>query len=312
MGGVGFFGREREPAEPGPEWALPMSGDEAADFVEAVRHDFERRGLPCEIDDGTVRVVRAGEPQELGLTNLAQLCHAASRRDWAEGIASHFDNMFAAMDAEAELDQRARSFEEVRSLLKVRLYPGASLQGMDPSPPVSWELAPGLTAVFVYDLPTSVRTVSAAHVEGWLKGHEELLETALANVRTETVESQAMDEGASAPIACFADHFFAASHALLLGERLGPGASHGAVFAVPNRHTLLYAPIVDLGVVGSINRLIPTAVALFNEGPGSISPGIYWWRDGSVTLLPSEVAGSNVQFAPPDELVEVLNALPPG
>ena len=71
------------------------------------------------------------------------------------------------------------------------------------------------------------------------------------------------------------------------------------------------APLVDLGVVESINRLIPSALSLFNEGPGSISPGIYWWRDGSVTLLPSEVSGRNVRFAPPDELVEVLDALPP-
>jgi hypothetical protein len=287
-----------------------MSAAETADFVEAVRRDFERRAMPCEIDDGTVRVERGGETHELGLTNLAQLCHSASRRDWAEGVASHFDNIFAAMDAEAELDELARSFESVRALLKVRLYPGAALQGMEPTPPTSWELAEGLTAALVYDLPTSVRTVSSEHFQSWNKGREELLETALANVRADSVESRTMDEGASGSIACYADHFFAASHALMLGERLAPGTSHGAVFAVPNRHTLLYAPIVDLGIVESINKLILTALALFEEGPGSISPWIYWWREGSVTLLPSEVAAESVQFVPPDEFVEVLNALP--
>jgi hypothetical protein len=41
------------------------------------------------------------------------------------------------------------------------------------------------------------------------------------------------------------------------------------------------------------------------------SPGLYWWRDGGVSLLPSQVEANNVQFAPPDEFVQVLNGLSP-
>ena len=133
---------------------------------------------------------------------------------------------------------------------------------------------------------------------------------ALANVRTDALETQPMGErGASAAVACLADHFFAASHALLLAERLPPEATDGAIFAVPHRHALLYAPIVDLGVVESLNRIIVTAVGMFQQGPGSISPGLYWWRDGSITLLPAQVDGKKVAFAPPDEFVAVLNGL---
>jgi hypothetical protein len=306
---MGFFRRSRGEAEPGPEWALPMSGPETAAFLEDVGRDFERRGLPHEVGEGIVRVERAGETHEFGLTNLAQLCHLSDRKDWQEAIATHFDNMLEAVDAEAELDEQARDFERVRTLLKVRLYPGPSLQGLTPEPPVSWEVAPGVTGVFVYDLPTTVRTVSKGHIEAWGKGHAELLDVGLANVRNDEVESKPLAEGASAPVVCFADHFFAASHALLLGERLPPEAGRMAVFAVPHRHALLYAPLVDLGVVESINRLIVTAVSLFNEGPGSISPAIYWWRDGAVKLLPSEIEDRNVQFFPPDDFVEILNAL---
>jgi hypothetical protein len=49
---------------------------------------------------------------------------------------------------------------------------------------------------------------------------------------------------------------------------------------------------------------------MFEQGPGSISPDLYWWREGSVTLLPSQFDGSNIQFMPPDEFVQALNALP--
>ncbi len=309
---MGFLRRKREaePSEPGPAWAQPLSRDETAAFLEAVGRELGRRGLPYEIGDGQVRLTRSDESSEYGLSNLAQLCHAVGRKDWQEAISSHFDNLFAAADSEAELTELARDFERIRSLLKLRIYADASLGGVDPGPPVSWEFAPGLTAVFVYDLPATVRTASVDHVEGWARSHDELLSAALENVRGDAVETQPMAEGASAPIACFADHFFAASHAFLLGERLPAEARNGAVFAVPHRHALLYAPLVDLGVVESINRIIATAASMFQQGPGSISPGLYWWRDGSVSLLPARVGDREIQFAPPDDFVQVLNTLP--
>ena len=300
-----------EDAEPGPDWASPMSRQDTDAFVDAVAADLDRRGLAHTIGEGRVSIERAGARSDYGLTNLVQLCHQVGRRQWGTAIASHFDNMFAAADADAEIRELARSFGGVRSMFKVRLYPGANLGGMDPTPPASWALAPGLTAAFVYDLPTTVSTANAEQVAAWGIDHDELLATALTNLRSDPVEGQPIGEtGPSAVIACVADHFFAASHALLLGERLPPEAEAGAVFIVPHRHALLYAPMADLGVVQSINQLIPMGVSMFNQGPGSISPGLYWWRNGSVTLLPAQFDGGKVQFAPTDDFVAALNALP--
>jgi hypothetical protein len=305
-----LFRRKRDDTrEAGPEWAEPIAGDEATTFLQAVGAELERRGLQHELDDGQVRIEQESEWSGYGMTNLAQLCHQLSRGEWQEAIASHFDNLFAAADAEAELEEIGRDFGRIRHMLKVRLYPSASLGGMEPGPPTSWELAPGLTAAFVYDLPTSVRTANVEHVQSWGKSQDELLSVAVENVRGDAVQTERLGEGDSAPVACFADHFFAASHAFLLEERIPPRADGNAVFAVPHRHALLYAPLVDLDVVQSINDLVVTAVSMFNEGPGSISPDIYWWREGSVTLLPSSFDDKRIQFAPPDEFVEVLNGL---
>jgi hypothetical protein len=289
-----------------------MSAEEATAFLEAVGEDIERRGLPFAIGEGVVRIERNGEPSDYGLTNLAQVCHQAGRGRWTGTISEHFDNLFEAEAAQARLDEMARDLEAVRSMLKVRLYPAASLGGVDPQEPTSWEIAPGLVAAFVYDLPTTIATVNASHITGWGRSRDELLAIALDNVRAEPVQAKRMgDAGASAVVACFADHFFAASHALLLGERMPPEAKHGAIFAVPHRHALLYAPIVDLGVVQSLNHIIASAVRMFQQGPGSISPGLYWWRDGTITLLPAQLDGQKVAFAPPDDFIAVLNELPP-
>ncbi|HEX7195899.1 MAG TPA: hypothetical protein VF364_03590 [Candidatus Limnocylindria bacterium] len=297
--------------EPGPDWARPMSRTDAIAFEMAVGAEIERRGLTFAIGEGMVRVERNGRSSDFGLTNLAQVCHQVGPEGWGATIASHFDNLFAADDASAAVEREGADLEAVRSMLKVRLFPDSSLGGMDAVPPVSWEFAPGIVATFVYDLPTTVSSVNVEHINRWGLSRDELLAIALENVRGDTVESQRLTEdGASAAVACFADHFFAASHAFLLAERLPQEATNGAVFSVPHRHALLYAPIVDLGVVGSINQLIPMSASLFQQGPGSISPALYWWRaPSSVTLLPSQVEGNTVQFAPPDDFVQVLNSL---
>lgn len=306
-------GSDESGREPGPAWAQPMSQAEADAFLAAVRSELDRRGMASEMGESSIRVTRNGEQSEYGLGNLAQLCHQVGRGKWRATIASHFDNLFAAEDADAEVRERARTFDGIRDVFKVRLYPGASLGGMEPDPPARWELAPALTAAFVYDLPTSVATANADQVRAWGLSQGELLREALDNVRTEAIECQTVgDAGPSAVRACVADHFFAASHAFLLDERLRDAGVDQAVFAVPHRHALLYAPMADASVVGSINQLIPMAVSMFQQGPGSISPGLYWWRSGTVTLLPAEFDGRNVAFRPPDEFVEALNRLAAG
>jgi hypothetical protein len=307
------FGGGEQPAESGPDWAGPMSAEEAARLVAAVEEELTRRGYAYEHPEGgLVRVQRPAGPMDYGLSNLAQLCHQLSDAEWQPAVAGHFDGLFAAEEGADELDRTAADFEAVRSMLKVRLFPGPGLGGPHPQPPVSWEFAPGITAAFVFDLPTTVATVNREHVAAWTQTRDELVSIALDNVRGDAAEEQRIEDdgGASPAMALVADHFFVASHALLLDERL-PAGAQGAVFAVPHRHALLYAPVVDLGIVQSINRLIVTGVSLFQQGPGSISPGLYWWNKGSVTLLPSQFDGRKVDFAPPEEFVAVLNGLQP-
>ena len=160
---MGFLKRLRgggqEAEGSGPDWAHPMSADDAAAFLEAVGEEIERRGLTFSIGDGVVRIERDGGSSDYGLTNLAQVCHQVGRGSWASTISDHFENLFAAEAAQARVEEEGHDLEAVRSMLKIRLYPAPSLGGMEPQEPASWDLAPGLVAAFVYDLPTTVATV---------------------------------------------------------------------------------------------------------------------------------------------------------
>jgi hypothetical protein len=78
----------------------------------------------------------------------------------------------------------------------------------------------------------------------------------------------------------------------------------GALVAVPNRHTMLYAPIADLTVVDTLQAMAILSQRRHAEGPGSLSPTLYWWRDGHLLALPVEVDDDGVRFFPPNEFVE--------
>jgi hypothetical protein len=72
---------------------------------------------------------------------------------------------------------------------------------------------------------------------------------------------------------------------------------------------VLFQPIVDASIVNAVGLLLRLADAQCRQGPGSISPNLYWWKDGHLTLLPSKREGGQFQFIPPSEFVAVLNAL---
>jgi hypothetical protein len=298
--------------EPAPEWAAPLDADGHRAFMAALDVELRGRGREYRIEDGFVvadlDAPGMGPGTQLGLTNLAQLCAALPRQQWPKAIRDHFDNLVRAARDDAELDQQATDFERVRELLKVRLYGADQLTGIPLDPPLRWELAPGIVAALVYDLPTTVRTVSPTHVAAWPYAHDELVRVGLDNVRRDPVERQTVPlDGGGAIEALTGDHFFVASHALMLGDHVTDADGHGVLVAVPTRHTVLFHAIRDASVVRAVNTLIAVANGMYRQGPGSISSALYWWRGGTFSLLPAEADEKGIRFAPPESFVALLN-----
>ena len=298
-----------------PDWAKFFAPAEYLAFLEALSLELDCRGLRFELGDGTVHVAPpGGEESDYGLLNLAQTCHATSRTEWPSTIREHFDNAFRSSRDAQEIDAKADSLDNVRAWLKVRLYHTDYLSQMGGSGLVHRRPAEGLIETLVYDLPGSVRTVPPDHVRSWGLPEAELFRLGLANVRSERPGPlvQSFDVGKGAVIrALVGDSFFTASHILFLEEHLGGTPEFGALVAVPHRHAALFYPISDLGVMAAVNSMIPIAFGMYQEGPGSLSPGIYWWRPGRLRLLPTKVTAQSITFSPPDEFVaEVLDRLP--
>ena len=312
---VSLIGRFFGSRDDVPDWAKFFTPDEYRGFLEDLSLELARRSLKFELGDGTVHVAPPGmEGSDYGLLNLAQTCHATGRSEWPSTIREHFDNAFRSSRDAQEIDARAGALENVREWIKVRLYHTDYLSQMGDAGLIHRQPADGLIETLVYDLPGSVRTVPPDHAKAWGVGVDELFRVGLDNVRAEKPAPvlQTFDVGKGAVIrALVGDSFFTASHILFLEEHLDGTPEFGALVAAPHRHAALFYPITDMGVLAAVNSMIPIAFGMYQEGPGSLSPGIYWWRAGRLMLLPTKVTAQSITFSPPDDFVaEVLNRLP--
>jgi hypothetical protein len=292
---------------PVPEWAAFFSGAQYRRFLDVVTADLRRRGLSPQLGDGFVTADTGGEtPTQWGLANLAQLCNQAEESDWEAIVANHFTSLQTMVGR--DLDALAADFEQVRPILRVRLMPDESMGGVPVDESVSYAIAPGILGVLVFDFPDSTASVHADHLAGWPVSKDEAFELAAANVRAEPPPAvEALDADGVAISMQIGDSFYVASRALFLDEVLD-GAQH-AVFAVPNRHVLLWHPVADLDVVKAMLPMYHVALGQFRDGPGSISDQLYWWRSGTIVHLPHRMSGREAAFTPPDEFVAFLETL---
>jgi hypothetical protein len=304
---MGFLKRLVGGDPPAPEWAGFFTGTEYRQFLDVVVADLRRRGYDPQVGDGFVAADTGGEePMQWGLANLAQRCNQEDPSRWEAIVATHFTALEQMVGR--DMDALAADFDQVRPILRVRLMPDESMGGVAVGEAVTRRPAPGMMANLVYDFPDSTATVHQDHLAGWPIDPDDAFHIAIANVRAEPPPAAETVDADSVQLRVMAgDSFYVASRAFFLDELLD--GARDAVFAVPNRHVLMWYPLSDLSVVQAMSPMFQISMNLFREGPGSISDQLYWWRDGEFVHLPHMVTGKNINFAPPDDFVQLLNGL---
>ncbi|WP_251069956.1 hypothetical protein [Streptomyces sp. ISL-96] len=150
-------------------------------------------------------------------------------------------------------------------------------------------VADGLVFAYALDGPTTVRLLTDPDVER--AGLEELGEAAYANLMRVPVEREEVSvEGRALLHSVYGDSPFVASKALFLSELARqvtgePLPDAGAPVVVPTRHLLAYHPIADGSLADAINDLAAYAFGAHEDGPGALSPQVYWWHRGGLTSL---------------------------
>jgi hypothetical protein len=256
----------------------------------------------------TLAAPYAGDGHTFPLQNLAQTCRRAPEERWPEIVEQHF----------ASLREAGSGDESVAELLG---GVHARLLSTDSFTPelvgamrYAREVADGLVLAYALDRPTSVRMLTDHDVRR--AGLRELAEAGYANLmRVPVQHGQIAVHGRALLHSVYGDSPFVASKALFLpelarqvtGEDL-PDA--GALVVVPTRHLLAYHPIADGSVADAINDLAAYAYGAHQDGPGSLSPRVYWWHGGGLTSLTSiDHDTRTFSLQPPPELLGMMKGL---
>lgn len=312
-----IFSSSNPPTPEPPSWASFFNAEQYALFLETVAAHFTKDKRAFTMGDGVVHVENlpfaSAEPgkQQLGLVNLAQNCAGNPTAEWPEIVASHFRTMEKSFGENKVLEERIDDFSRVSEFLAVRIWPEGYFDKLDRSKILHRRDLPGTVSALVFDMPSSIRNVTPEEIKGWGKSEEELFAIGLANVKENCIPNiTSEDLGDDVSLTLFSDEsFFVASHALLLEEHedcLGP---FGTLIGIPHRHVLLTFAIEDMRVLPAIHKMIPIIAGMERDGPGSISPMLYWYQKGDFTELPYRLDKNNINFTPPEEFVDMLKLL---
>ncbi|MGW0766903.1 immunity 49 family protein [Streptomyces sp. NPDC002676] len=250
----------------------------------------------------------AQDGHDYSLTNLAHVCRKAPEEHWPDLVAAHF----------ARLQQASRGDESAEELLRdvhSRLLPVDSLTPeLAEAMRYARVVADGLVFAYALDGPTSVRILTDKDVER--AGIENLSQAAYANLMRVPVEHEEVSVGGRARLhSLYGDSPFVASKALFLSEVARqvtgePLPDAGALVVVPNRHLLAYHPITDGSVVDAVNGLASYALSTYEDGPGALSPRVYWWHRGglkSLTVIDQDTRTFSLN--PPPQLLSLMKGL---
>lgn len=305
---MGFFTRKNKTEVPG--WASFFSADEYTRFMQELEAYFKSLDLSYKQSDGVVRMqdTRFGATQ-LGLVNVAQLCKLGDG-NYGQIIRDHFRSMEKASAFDDEFQRIVTDYEQAKKYLAVRLYGKDYADSMHADMRLGKPVGDDLYGMLVFDLPDSITNVLPRHAEDWGQSFDALFETGLQNVRNNyEIDLSEKTFGEFSIWLAQANHFFAGNIVFDLDKTPELQGVHGSLVCVPHRHAVIIYPINDTGVLQAINGLIPTVYGMHQEGPGSISNHLFWYRRHELESLPYTVADERISFTPTPGFVEMLNYL---
>ncbi|HUP16434.1 MAG TPA: hypothetical protein VM848_10365 [Acidimicrobiia bacterium] len=226
-----------------------------------------------------------------GLVNLAQELAAIPESEWIERIGERLA-MLGAISPEFPAD-----YEQAGPNLRVRL----SADGSEPGWAAYRRICDGLDEVLMMRNDVGCITVSPAQIESWGVSPDR----AFKDARQQTIwdeprERRILARGDS-KIVWVRANFFASSVLLALDHLLSRKNLFGAVAMAPCRDALIYTEVSDERITASVAGMIEIGGQWFVDGPGSISPEVFWYqRDGTISRLVKAVGCEFVPCWGPD------------
>lgn len=277
-------------------------------FQSLVRDHFGRRGQRLKFRDDLSATDEHGLIH--GFYNLAQVCQKAPRGRWPGLVRDHLDRSDPRLIRGLADSMVASRFAEVRDHLVLRIYPEEYLAQCPSGAIVHRIDLPGTTTVLVLDVPSSAIAVPTPIAERWGIPTEELFARALANLAQRRYPWKRLTlPPPSDPFDYASGDLYVTSLALCPG-RLARRGRHGNLLGLPHRSVLLSYPIDRLPSLAPLEALFLMTHGMFRDGPGSITPNLYWQTpDGRYLRIQGALVGEQVRVAPCPEFLALWERL---
>jgi hypothetical protein len=240
-------------------------------------------GMRVVVHDDRVEVV---EPEQLvlGLGPVLDAVAGAPADQWPDLVDDCLKQILGVLTGGAsELDGPT---EQVLDRVYARLRPA------DGSPDGWWtyarEIAPGLLMVLALDHPDHVAILNDDQVQR--HGFDRLLDAGMDNLCRQLPESYATADG----VYILSGGAYVGSMVLVMPWVVEAitgvlDLPYGALVAMPNHGTLVFHVLRDgAGARYALGEIARVAAQCYEDtdGPGPLSPTVYWWRPGAGFLEP--------------------------
>lgn len=295
-----------------PAWASFFTVKEYVAFIDAVEYCLKQKKLIYALREGIVDfeeddILNIGQ---MGLSNIAQSCKQNKRSEYKKIVLDHFDAMLRNFEFEAELNKIISDFDQVKSFLGFRVYHNHYIDHIGREKVIGIPVSEHLLGVLVLDLPQSIINVQLEHIKSWNLSKEELIQIGKNNVRTKYELPILKEAILNTPLyVVTVNHFFSSNIYFDLDNYPELLGKYGSIVSFPHRHTTLICPIQDISVVKILAHFVNITYGMNTEGPGSIGKEVYWLNNGELVDIVYDFENNNVSITPPEEFVELLNAL---
>ncbi|GAA5067442.1 hypothetical protein HNP84_005639 [Thermocatellispora tengchongensis] len=256
--------------------------------------------------DGATLLLSGPREFSVRLTGLRREAARRTREDWPMLVSEHLAHAVAVVDEPLD----ACDLGQVRPLLRVRVFLADEIEG---ARVVGRHLSSDLVEVLTVGYGGAVRPVRPEEAGCWPIPAAQALDLALRNARDdERLSVSRRDLGGVAAWQLDGPTAGATAHLRHLDDYL-PVPDDGVLVAVPAPGTLLVHPVEGIGVVRAIERMRLHAQREVDGREDGLSPQVYWWRDGRLTLIRADVIAQDGQVrlvvAPPPEFARLLAAI---
>lgn len=296
-----------------PKWAIFFDNSEYSIFLYEIENYFKKIDIQFEIADGIIITYENKFGlNNLGLSNVAQICKQEVTKNYKEIINNHFNLLIESNKFESEFNKIADNFEEVKKYIGVRLYNEEYIEYVGKEFTVGNLFLGDIYSMIVFDFPHSITNVKPEQIKTWGKSVNELFEIGIQNIK-EKYPLTITKENFNTFDIWFAnsDHFFTPNILFDLERLKELSGSKGLLIGIPHRHSALIYPIENLEIAQAMNGIIPAIYNMNIEGPGSLTNIVFWYKDEIFTEIPYKFEEGTLQIFPPENFLNLLNELNP-